>query len=147
MSIEKIDKQKLEELKKEREELEAKNQKIFERLAMVEGLINDKLLGATPWEVRIDDKGEVSLHNYAGKSFKKLTDLCYDGWGLKLRTTGAHFSEHDLDMYISFKSNDEVLPFIKRYGITLDLSKIKEYQKELEKGLKLLGQVLGKVLE
>jgi len=107
----------------------------------------EKLLGVSSWDLRLQDaRGNLSLSADV-RNFPGLSQLCNDGWGLRLRIEKVNFYEHDGHMIIDFKDVNKMLEFIIKYGLKVSTKNMEGDAQKLEKGAKAILSIIEHLRE
>src|SRR5271157_3556949 len=106
-------------------------------------LFEEKILSKIKWTVEFE-YSKLSIHAYRTKltSFNKLLGTeDYYSFGLE---KDISISSHDLDIYIRFEKEPNLLKFIESWELKLDLSSVKKTEGELEKQLSEIKNIIEK---
>lgn len=113
-------------------------------------LLEEDILNEGVWDVHINKDGDVNLyggyHSDRGEADTathdngvyrpKLFDLvCDNNWGdfsYTIEPFGVSIRGFDGEVYMYFDNKEKIVPFIKRFGITLKFGQLEKHTRELE---------------
>lgn len=145
-----------EELKKIKDKI-LENEKNQEKLAKESGVLwslcnkiseqivkEEKLLSEGVWTLKINDSGSISLFA-KDKYFKEFINICGNGWGIRFDGGDMDFHEHDGDMYINIKDDEELERLMKDYGLKIDIKEVLNKKEKFKTAIKVIEKVVNRL--